>query len=220
MKPGRTAKAKTSADQADDRLVYDRPVTLRQYDLTQHIWQDAQHLHANINKAISTGGQAPADSAHTVRLVFRFRYFAALGGIRESLQHYRIVFDGKTYEISDYDDYNERHSIIKLTASSVRAGTVSLISETIAADAIGQQVATETTADYPCSEYEITESERVDLHQIGLRPVIRLRIFRDEYSGQRRATYLNHRYRIGTVRYVGDCVDLYLEEKVGDLSGS
>lgn len=220
MKPARTSKAKTSADQADDRIVYDRPVTLQQYDLTQHIWQDIQHLHANINKAISTGGQNPSDSAHTVRLVFRFRFFAALGAIRESMQHYRIKFGDTTYEIADYDDYNERHSIIKLTASSVRAGTVSLITETMTEDAIGQQIATETTASYPCSEYEITESERVDLYQIGLRPVIRLRVFRAEYTGERRAEYLSKRYRISTVRYVGDCADLYLEEKVGDLSGN
>lgn len=219
MKPTRTAKAKTSADQADDRLVYDRPCTLQLYDMQQHIWTDSQHLHANINKAISNGGQASADSAHTVRLLFRFRYFAALGGIRESMQHYRIKYGEKYYELADYDDYNERHSIIKLTASLVRTGTVSLITETMTTDAIGQQIPTESTADFPCNEYEITEGERVDFYQIDLRPVIRLRIFRDEYNGERRAQYLNVRYRIGTVRYVGDCVDLYLDEKVGDQSG-
>ena len=104
MKPTRTAKAKTSADQADDRLVYDRPCTLQLYDMQQHIWTDSEHLHANINKAISSGGQAPSDSAHTVRLLFRFRYFAALGVIRESMQHYRIKYGEKYYELADYDD--------------------------------------------------------------------------------------------------------------------
>lgn len=219
MKPTRTAKAKTSADQADDRLVFDRPCTLQQYDFEQHIWTDAQHLHANINKAISTGGQNPADSAHTIRLIFKFRYFAALGGIRESMQEFRILYNEKRYELTDYDDYSEQHRIIKLSASSVRTGTVSLINETMTVDAIGQQIPTEQAADYPCNEYEITEGERVDFYQVDLRPVIRLRIFRDEYNDERRAEYLGKRYRISSVRYVGDCADLYLDEKVGDQDG-
>ena len=219
MKPTIQSKAKTTAEQSEDRLVFDRPCTLQQYDAAQHIWSDSEHLHANINKAISTGGQNPSDSAHTVRLIFRFRYFAALGAIRESLQRYRIRFGGKSYDIADYDDFNEQHRVIKLTASSIRTGTVSLISETMTLDAIGQQIATETTADYPCTEYEITENERVDFYQIDLRPVIRLRIFREEYNGERRVTYLGNRYRVSTVRYVGECADLYLDEKVGDQNG-
>lgn len=219
MKPTRTAKAKTSADQADDRLVFDRPCTLQRYDFAQHIWTDAQHLHANINKAISTGGQNPADSAHTIRLIFKLRYFEALGEIRENMQEYRILYSGKRYELTDYDDYSEQHRIIKLSASSVRTGTVSLISETMTVDAIGQQIPTESTADFPCNEYEITEGERVDFYQIDLRPVIRLRIFRDEYGDQRRVEYLGKRYRVSSVRYVGDCADLYLDEKVGDQDG-
>lgn len=218
MKPTRTAKAKTSSDQADDRLVYDRPCTLQLYDLQQHIWTDSEHLHANINKAISTGGQNPNASAHTSRYTFRIRYHAALDDVRANPQKYRIRYGGEYYELADYDDYNERRTIIKLTASKIRTGTLALILETVTEDEIGQQIKTETTLDLPCIEYETTQDERADAHQIDLMLAHRLRIFRAEYSGERRVMYDGKRYRIGSVRYVGDCVDLYLGERTGDLN--
>lgn len=218
MKPTRTAKAKTSSDQADDRLVYDRPCTLQLYDLQQHIWTDSEHLHANINKAISTGGQNPNASAHASRYIFRIRYHAALDDVRANPQKYRIRYGGEFYELADYDDYNERRTIIKLTVSKIRTGTIALISESTTEDEIGQQIKTETTLDLPCIEYETTQDERADAYQIDLMLAHRLRIFRAEYSGERRVMYAGKRYRIGSVRYVGDCVDLYLGERIGDLN--
>jgi head-tail adaptor len=217
MKPTRSAKSKTAADQAEDRIVYDRPCTLQQYDMQNHIWTDVQHLHASINKAISTGGMNPNDSANTVRLIFKLRYFAALGEIRESMQHYRLRYGESLYEIADYDDYNERHNIIKLAANSVRIGTVSLIGETMDTDTIGQQDPTEQSFDIPCSEYEITENERADLYQMDLYADFRIRIFREEYDGEKIVEYLGKRYRVETVKYVADCADLYLTERIGDL---
>lgn len=220
MKPLRTSKARTAAEQAEDRLVFDRPITLQQYSVQTHAWTDTEHIHANVNKAVSAGGQAPADSSHTRRYLLKVRFFGALDDVRANLQKYRVLYSGQTYELADYDDYNERHRIIKLTASSIRTGTISLIDETMSLDAIGQQISTDTLTALPCTEYEVTENERSDAYQIGLRLAYRLRIFRDEYSGQRRAEYVGQRYRIGSVRYVGDCVDLYLGERIGDLSGS
>ena len=64
MKPRTTSKAKTAAEQAEDRLVFDRPISLQQYNATQKAWSELEHIHANINKAISTGGANPSDSAH------------------------------------------------------------------------------------------------------------------------------------------------------------
>ena len=218
MKPVKASKAKTPAEQAEDRLVFDKPFELQHYDLTQHIWTSFEHLHSNINKAISIGGQNPSDSAHSSRYTFRIRYHAALDGVRSEIQHYRIIYGGEPYELTDYDDYNERRTIIKLIASRIRTGTIALISESTTEDEIGQQIKTETALDLPCIEYETTQDERADAYQIDLMLAHRLRIFRAEYSGERRVMYDGKRYRIGSVRYVGDCVDLYLGERIGDLN--
>jgi head-tail adaptor len=217
MKPARTSKAKTTAEQAEDRLVFDRPFELQRYDLTQHAWLDSEHIHANINKAISTGGQSPNASAHASRYIFRIRYHAALDDVRANIQKYRIIYGGQTFELADYDDYNERRRTIKLTASSIRTGTITLISEEVERDAIGQQISFYKETELPCTEYEVSETEQADASQIGLWFTYRLRIFRDEYSGQRRADYNGQRYRIESVRYVGDCVDLYLDDRIGDV---
>lgn len=218
MKPVKASKAKTPAEQAEDRLVFDKPFELQHYDLTQHAWLDSEHIHANINKAISTGGQNPNASAHASRYIFRIRYHAALDDVRANPQKYRIRYGGEFYELADYDDYNERRTIIKLTVSKIRTGTIALISESTTEDEIGQQIKTETTLDLPCIEYETTQDERADAYQIDLMLAHRLRIFRAEYSGERRVMYDGKRYRIGSVRYVGDCVDLYLGERIGDLN--
>ena len=220
MKPRTTSKAKTAAEQAEDRLVFDRPISLQQYNATQKAWSELEHIHANINKAISTGGANPSDSAHKNSYHFRVRYHAALDGVRDEIQHYRISYNGDSYELEDYDDYNDRHRVIKLTATKIRTGTVSLITETVAYDDIGQRIPTETKTALPCTEYEVTESERADAHQISLLLAFRLRIFRSEYNGERRAEYGGKTYRIGSVRYVNDCVDLYLGERIGDQSGT
>lgn len=217
MRPMMTSKVRTSAEQAEDRLVFDRPVTLQKYSLESHTWTDADHIHANVNKAISTGGQAPSDSSHTCRYLFRIRYYAALDDVRANLQKYRIIYSGQTFELADYDDYNERRRTIKLTASSIRTGTITLISEEVERDAIGQQISFYKETELPCTEYEVSETEQADASQIGLWFTYRLRIFRDEYSGQRRADYNGQRYRIESVRYVGNCVDLYLDDRIGDV---
>ena len=219
MKPMKASKSRTAAEQAEDRIVFDKPITLQQYDSTLHAWSDIEHIHASVNKAISTGGQNPAFSSHTNRLFFRIRYFAAIGGIRANIQRYRIAYDGASYELNDYDDYNERRSIVKLTASQIRTGTLSLVSETITTDEIRQQISTETVTQVPCTEYETPQDERADAYQIDLMLAYRLRIFRDEYNDERIAEYGGKRYRIGSVRYLGDCVDLYLGERIGDLNG-
>lgn len=217
MKPLKTSKAKTAAEQAEDRIVFDRPVILQQYSTAAHAWSAAELIHANVNKAVSTGGQAPSDSAHVSRYVLKMRYFAALNDVRSNLQFYRLIYNAETFEIADYDDYNERHSVVKLTASRIRTGTVTLISDVLSYDAIGQQTAAESQTVLPCTEYEATQEEKADLYQIGILLSFRIRIFRSEYAGQHHVEYGGKRYRIGNARYIGDAVDLYIGERIGEM---
>lgn len=49
------------------------------------------------------------------RLIFRLRYFPTLEEVRSDPQSFRIEYLGQHYEMTDYDDYNERRRVIKLT---------------------------------------------------------------------------------------------------------
>lgn len=109
------AKKRTAAQVHEDCLVYDKPVTLQKQIPDTGNWQDVQHLHANVNKAISTQNFSAENERLRTRLLFRLRYFHALDDVRDHPQLYRIDYFGQHYEITDYDDYNERRRVIKLT---------------------------------------------------------------------------------------------------------
>ena len=109
------AKKRTAAQVAEDCLVYDKPVTLQKQIADTCEWQDVQHLHANVNKAISTQNFSAENARLRTRLTFRLRYYSGLDDVRDDPQSYRIEYLGQHYEITDYDDYNERRRVIKLT---------------------------------------------------------------------------------------------------------
>jgi head-tail adaptor len=109
------AKQRTQAQVREDCLVYDKPVILQKQVPDTGAWTDVQHLHANVNKALSTQNFSAENERLRTRLLFRLRYFAGLDDVRNNPQDYRIAYGGQHYEITDYDDYNERRRVIKLT---------------------------------------------------------------------------------------------------------
>ena len=109
------AKRRTQAQIREDCLVYDKPVTLQRQIPETGTWQDVQHLHANVNKAVSTQNFSAEDDRLRIRLLFRLRYFPELDAVRNTPQDYRLEYLGQHYEITDYDDYQERRRIIRLT---------------------------------------------------------------------------------------------------------
>lgn len=109
------AKKRTAAQVTEDCLVFDKPVTLQKQIPETGTWQDVQHLHANVNKAISTQNFSAENDRLRIRLLFRLRYYSEMENVRQNLQDYRIDYDGQHYELTDYDDYNERRRVIKLT---------------------------------------------------------------------------------------------------------
>ena len=108
------AKQRTPAQIREDCLVYDKPVTLQRQVPETGTWADVQHLHANVNKAVSSQNFSAEDDRLRTRMLFRLRYFH--DAVRDDPQDFRIDYDGRHYEITDYDDYNERRRVIKLTA--------------------------------------------------------------------------------------------------------
>jgi SPP1 family predicted phage head-tail adaptor len=95
-------------------MAYDKPITVQVQDPDTEKWKDSLHLHAEVNK---TGGgmsfNAGADQYRAV-LTFKVRYTRKLEDIANGPQLFRIVYRGRTYKVTDCDDYMERHREIKL----------------------------------------------------------------------------------------------------------
>ena len=95
-------------------MVYDKPITVQVQDPETEEWADKLHLHAYVNK---TGGgmsfNAGADQ-YRASLTFQVRYCKALEELAFNPQPFRIVYRGRTFKVTDYDDYLERHATVKL----------------------------------------------------------------------------------------------------------
>lgn len=95
-------------------MVYDKPITIQVQDPETEEWTDKLRLHAWVNK---TGGSANfnagTDQANA-SLTFKVRYVRALETIAYNTQPYRIVYRGRTFKVTDYDDFMEQHREVKM----------------------------------------------------------------------------------------------------------
>ena len=99
-------------------MVYDKPITIQKINEDTEVWEDLYHLHARVNK--SNGSEylnAGANRSKSNR-VFELHYFKDLEDIDDNRGLYRLVYRGKLYNITDYDDYLEQHRTIKLLGVS------------------------------------------------------------------------------------------------------
>lgn len=95
------------------------PITIQVQDPSTETWSDKWRLHAlKVNK--SGGGQALAAGADQYRtsLTFEVRYFRGLEEMRYNPQPFRIVYQGHTFKLVDYDDFMERHLSVKLVGEA------------------------------------------------------------------------------------------------------
>lgn len=95
------------------------PLTIQRMDENTEEWVDHLHLHAlQINK---TGGgetfAAGAEQYHP-KLTFKFRYCKPLEEVAYNAQTHRIVYNGRTYNIKDYDDFMEEHRMLLLVGEA------------------------------------------------------------------------------------------------------
>lgn len=97
-------------------MLYDKPIMIQVQDPNTEKWVDLfdKNLHARVNK--TNGGTAMNAGADQYRasLTFELRYMKALEAINYSPQRYRILYRGRTFKVTDYDDYMEQHRTIKL----------------------------------------------------------------------------------------------------------
>ena len=95
------------------------PVTIQRQDPETEEWSDHLHLHARqVNK---TGGgenfAAGSDQYHP-RLTFTVSWCKKLEDIRYNTQQHRIVYQGHTFNIKDYDDFMEQHITVQLVGEA------------------------------------------------------------------------------------------------------
>jgi SPP1 family predicted phage head-tail adaptor len=99
-------------------MVFDKPIIIQKINEDTEKWEDLYTLHARVNK--SNGSEylnAGANQSKSTR-VFEVRYFKDLEDIDDSRGLYRLIYRGKTYNITDYDDYLEQHKTVKLLGVS------------------------------------------------------------------------------------------------------
>lgn len=99
-------------------MIYDKPITIQVQDPDTEGWVDKWALHARVNK--TGGGQALSAGADQYRatLTFEVRYFKALEEMRYNPQPFRIVYQGHTFKVVDYDDFMEQHRNVKLVGEA------------------------------------------------------------------------------------------------------
>lgn len=96
-------------------MVFDKPVTLQRRNSRTEKWEDAGMLHASINhktgKEKMTGGGTYQLNAKT----FKVRWSPLISEIDGDTQSFRLIYRGKAYDITDYDDFMEQHRAVTLT---------------------------------------------------------------------------------------------------------
>mgnify|MGYP003295394696 CR=1 FL=1 len=99
--------------------LYDKPIIIQKINESTETWEDVYKVHACINKAKNDDEYLNAGAIHGKRtLTFEIRYFDDLEDMSFDLQSYRVVFQGRPYDLKDYDDYMLRHISVKLLGVS------------------------------------------------------------------------------------------------------
>lgn len=97
-----------------------------------------------------------------------------------------------------------------------RSNVVTLVTQTYAADSIGQMVATDVTTDVFCNVQSVSQSEWFQGGQNGLKPEYKVTMFSPDYNGAKEVEFEGKRYGIyRTYLRQDELLELYLERKVG-----
>ena len=94
--------------------VYDKPVIIQRIN-ENGVWADWRRVRAYINTVKDT-----ADS-----LYFEVRYERRISEIFSKIEEFAIIYRGDVYLIRNYDDFQQRHLTVKLTAEILRLGRLS-----------------------------------------------------------------------------------------------
>lgn len=99
-------------------MTYDKPITIQKLNEDTEKWEDLYNLHAKVNKSNGSEYLNAGANQSKANRVFEVHYFKDLEDIDDNRGLYRLVYRGKLYNITDYDDYLEQHRTIKLLGVS------------------------------------------------------------------------------------------------------
>lgn len=97
-------------------MTYDKPIRIEVQDAETEEWTDAfgKNLHAKVNKTGGGSSESAGAGQYHASLTFKLRYTKKLEGIAYGPQPYRIIYRGRKFKVTDYDDYMEQHREVKL----------------------------------------------------------------------------------------------------------
>lgn len=101
-------------------MLFKFPIAIEKLNVSTEDWEPYLELvHARINKNAKDNEFLSSGAIQSKReLAFEVRYCPPMKAIGKNTQLYRVVYDGDTYDIKDYDDYQERHQTVKLLGVS------------------------------------------------------------------------------------------------------
>lgn len=95
------------------------PIIIQTQDPDTEAWADAFKLHASqVNKAGGGESFAAGREVYHPRLTFDVAWCKKLEALRYSTQPFRVIYQGHSFNIVDYDDYMERHVTVRLTGEA------------------------------------------------------------------------------------------------------
>lgn len=93
---------------------FTKPITIQAVDEATEKWIDVFKLHARVNKSNGSEYLSGGTVQNKVNRVFEVRYFKTLEKIAFDTGSYRLIYNGHVYNITDYDDFQEKHKTVKL----------------------------------------------------------------------------------------------------------
>lgn len=93
---------------------------------------------------------------------------------------------------------------------------INLIKETVTADAIGNQVTTETSRTVFATSLPINQNEFFRARTTGLNPAVKMLVFFADYEGEELLEWNGVRYNVYRTYQKGDTLELYAERHIGD----
>lgn len=101
--------------------MYDKPIIIQQIEESTEKWTNLfnKPLHAKVNKSNGSEYLNAGASRSKATRVFEIRYFKDLESIALNTQLYRIIYRDHIYNITDYDDFQEKHKTVKLLGVAI-----------------------------------------------------------------------------------------------------
>lgn len=94
--------------------MFDKPITIEMQNIDTEDWMPFSRIHATVNKSAGTATVGAGSDQFKVTMNFDVRYSKKLEHMRYAVEPFRIIYKGKKFKVTDYDDYMEQHRKIRL----------------------------------------------------------------------------------------------------------